>query len=107
MQKIFTSIIPFIAVGLEPLSGFQGNKNRSPNDKLPTETDNTQIPMEIDADTSTDDIHQSTVNDDSTVPPVDLESELANELREFLESDPTSLVAAAADDVGIDQMLMA
>lgn len=60
--------------------------------------------MEIDGDETPDDI-QSATNDATTVPPVDLESEL----REFLESDTTaaSLVAAAADEVGIDQMLMA
>lgn len=67
--------------------------------------DGSSIAMEIDdADETTDDI-QSSTNDATTVPPVDLESEL----REFLESDTTaaSLAAAAADDVGIDQMLMA
>ncbi|XP_031629666.1 bromodomain-containing protein 7 [Contarinia nasturtii] len=87
-------------VGLEPLTGFQGNKNISPNDK--SERNTAQITMDIDANTSPDDI-QNTVKDASTLPSVDLESEL----REFLESDPTSLAAAAADDVGIDQMLMA
>lgn len=78
------------------------NKNPSESDKLQPEP-NDPIPMDIDADTSVND-NQSATNDVSTdVPPVDLESEL----REFLESDTTSLAAAAADDVGLDQMLMA
>lgn len=94
-------------VGLEPMNGFEENKNTSPTDKLPPETNNTQqiaesIAMEIDADTSSNDI-QNVSNDVVTEPQVDLESEL----REFLENDTTSLAAAAADDVGIDQMLMA
>lgn len=63
--------------------------------------DDASIPMEIDADTSSNDI-QNVSNDASTEPQVDLESEL----REFLESDTTSLAAAAADDVGIDQMML-
>lgn len=93
----------FIIVGLEPLNGFQESKSASPvGDKLPTETnDDASIPMEIDADTSSNDI-QNVSNDASTEPQVDLESEL----REFLESDTTSLAAAAADDVGIDQMML-
>lgn len=66
---------------------------------MPSNDNDTTIPMEIDA--SNDVI---TANDDtSAVSQVDLESEL----REFLENDTTSLAAAAADDVGIDQMLMA
>lgn len=91
-------------VGLEPLNGFQGNKNvASLPVNQPTEAiDALPIPMEIDGDTLANDI-ETAVNDVSTVVPVDLESEL----REFLESDTTSLAAAAADDVGIDQMLMA
>lgn len=92
----------FIPVGLEPLNGFQESKTTSPNEKLPTETNDASVAMEIDADTSSNDI-QNVSNDVSTEPQVDLESEL----REFLESDTTSLAAAAADDVGIDQMLMA
>lgn len=100
-DKIVQQLIQFnFTVGLEPLNGFAENANSSTNDKLPPET-NDPIPMEIDADTTANDIQSAT--NDATVPPVDLESEL----REFLENDTTSLAAAAADDVGIDQMLMA
>lgn len=100
----FLSLSPFYrTVGLESLNGFQENKSTSPNnEKLPAEANASSIPMEIDADETASDI-QSSANDATTVPPVDLESEL----REFLESDTTSLAAAAADDVGLDQMLMA
>lgn len=95
-------------VGLEPLNGFQESKTKHPpsNDKLASDTNDASISMEIDAETSTNDI-ENAANDAPIVPQVDLESEL----REFLESDTTSLAAAAADDVGIDQndieMLMA
>lgn len=88
-----------IIVGLEPLNGFQENRSTPPNEKLAS--NDTTIPMEIDASITPNDV--ITVNDSSTVPQVDLESEL----REFLESDTTSLAAAAADDVGIEQMLLA
>lgn len=65
--------------------------------KLQDESD--VMPMDIDAESNNDD--QDLSNDVSAVPQVDLESEL----REFLENDTTSLVAA--DDVSsIDQMLM-
>lgn len=87
------------SVGLDALNGFQENlthKTPSPNGKLPN--DDASIPMEIDDDVTANDI-QSATNDASTVPQVDLESEL----REFLESDTTSL--AAADE--IDQILLA
>lgn len=57
--------------------------------------------MEIDADTTPNDVIAAS-DTSSTVAQVDLESEL----REFLESDTTSLAATAADDVGIE-MLMA
>lgn len=59
------------------------------------------MPMVIDSDETPDAI--ITADDDaSTVPQVDLESDV---LREFLESDTASLTAT--DDVGIEQMLMA
>lgn len=87
---------------MESLNGLPENKNTSTNDKLPAEIDtDTSIAMEIDEDLTPN--IQNVSNDATTEPQVDLESEL----REFLESDPTSLAAAAADDVGIDQMLMA
>lgn len=57
--------------------------------------------MDIDDDPTVDDIANA-ANDASEVPQVDLESEL----REFLENDTTNLTAAAADEEGIDQMLM-
>lgn len=60
------------------------------------------IPMEIDVDAPVPNIDLSTGVDSSDVPQVDLESDV---LREFLESETTDL--SAADDVGIEQMLMA
>lgn len=94
----------FLTVGLEPINGFPENdKNTtstSTNEKLPSNENDTTIPMEIDA---SNDVITANDDDTSAVPQVDLESEL----REFLENDTTSLAAAAADDVGIDQMLMA
>lgn len=58
--------------------------------------------MEIDVDAPVPNIDLSTGVDSSDVPQVDLESDV---LREFLESETTDL--SAADDVGIEQMLMA
>lgn len=60
------------------------------------------IPMDVDPMDAPPNIDLSTGVDSSDVPQVDLESDV---LREFLESETTDL--SAADDVGIEQMLMA
>lgn len=102
MDKIDFFFFHSISVGLEPINGYQeSNKNTSPLDnKLQSETNDAEIPMDIDTEPQPTDGDNST-NDPSSVTQVDLE----NELREFLESD-TGLSSAADDVNSIDQMLM-